>query len=147
MQGTSVRLYVGVLLRAGLASASQTSLLKGLFGLLKTSWKASEQLKPLSEKPDRSSASGTLPPALDACYRWGMERAGAQGPNSWLGHLRVAWSFALQSGTQVECWRSHTGLGVLSLGAGRSSTQKSVTKLLCGESAPLKGSLVSIWEG
>lgn len=40
-----------------------------LFGLLKTFWKASEQLKALSEKADRRSASGTLPPGLDTCCR------------------------------------------------------------------------------
>lgn len=40
-----------------------------LFGLLKTSWKASEQFKPLSEKPDGHSPSGMLLPVLDACHR------------------------------------------------------------------------------
>lgn len=40
-----------------------------LFGLLKTSWKASEQFKPLSERPDGRSPSGMLLPVLDACHR------------------------------------------------------------------------------
>lgn len=40
-----------------------------LFGLLKMSWKASEQMKPLSEKPGGRSPSGMLLPVLDACHR------------------------------------------------------------------------------
>lgn len=40
-----------------------------LIGLLRTSWKASEQFKPLSERPDRHSPSGMLLPVLDACHR------------------------------------------------------------------------------
>lgn len=67
----------------------------GLFGLLKSSWKASGQFTPLSEKPDGCSPSCMLLPVLDATGRgwWGMERAGARGPNCWLGHLRVALSW------------------------------------------------------